>query len=103
MTSTQPLDSHDLTTSSLDARDRLAGPFDHRRHVIGVGVNDAVGIAHDSYVAVPENQIAQRWSAGLSGRQGCAETVLLHVAVARAVGARGVQCNLDKAGAIDSQ
>ena len=36
----------------------LAGVFDHRRHVIGVGVNDALGIAHDGDVAFPENQIA---------------------------------------------
>src|SRR5665213_27036 len=68
-----------------------------------IGVNDRVGIARDRDVAFPENQVAALQLAPLLGIDIPAETVLLHVAVARAAGARGVQCDLHKTRTIDSK
>ena len=67
------------------------GVFDRGRHVMRVGVNDGVGIAHDRDVAFPENQIAAlQFGRFGAGAQILAEPVLLHVAVARAADARGI-------------
>src|SRR5256885_8234610 len=55
---TKPLDGGDLAAGDLDARDGLAGVFDHGGHVVGVGVNDVLGIPRDRDMAFPENQIA---------------------------------------------
>ena len=52
-----------------------------------VGVNDGVGVAHDRHMTFPEDQIAALQFAWLRPVQFPAETVLLHVAVARAAGA----------------
>src|ERR1700730_2783684 len=67
-----------------------------------IGMNDAVAIAHDRAVPPPEDQIAALQSVRFRCVQCAPETVLLHVAVARAAGARGVQCDLDEAGAVDA-
>ena len=53
-----PLDRHDLAAGRLDPRDRLARVFDRGRHVMRVGVNDGVGVAHDRDMAFPEDQVA---------------------------------------------
>src|SRR5664280_3400739 len=98
--SSQPLDRSDLAARGLDARDGVACVLDHGGHVVRVGVNDAVGIPHNSYMAFPEHQIAALQFAGFRQPQYSAEAILLHVAVARAAGARGVQRYLDEAGTI---
>jgi hypothetical protein len=36
-----------ISLRRLDARDGVGGVFDRGRHVMGVGMNDGVGIAHD--------------------------------------------------------
>ena len=41
-----------------NALDGGAGVFDHRRHVVGIGVNDGIGVACDRHMALPEDQIA---------------------------------------------
>ena len=56
--SAQPLDRRDLAARGLDAGDGVACVFDHGRHVMGVGVNDGVGVAHDRDMAFPEDQVA---------------------------------------------
>ena len=102
-TLTQPLDRGDLAAGGLDAGDGVAGVFDHGRHVMGVGMNDGVGVAHDRDMAFPEDQIAALQFLRFRRVQRPAEAVLLHVAVARAAGAGGIQRDLDQAGAIDSK
>ena len=93
----------DLAAGGLDARDGVAGVFDHGRHVMRVGVNDGVGIARDRDMAFPEDQVAALQSPGFRRVQHPAEAVVLHVAVARAAGAGGVQRYLHQAGAIDAK
>src|SRR3981081_2157268 len=97
----EPLDRGDRAAGGLDAGDGVAGVFDDGRHVMRIGVNDAVGSAHDGAVAFPENQIAALQSFGFRRIQYPAEPILLHVAVARTAGARGVQRYLDQPGTID--
>jgi hypothetical protein len=54
----QPLDAGNAAARGLDARDGAASIFDHRRHMVRVGVNDAVGVARDGDMAFPEDQVA---------------------------------------------
>ena len=68
-----------------------------------IGVHDGVGIAHDRDMAFPEDQVAALQVLHFRCAQRSAEAVLLHVAVARAAGAGGVQRHLDEAGAIDAE
>src|ERR1700730_3964631 len=68
---------------------------------MGVGMNDSIAIPHDRHVAGPEHQIATLQSFGLWRIQCSAENILLHVAVARAAGASGVQRYLYEPGTID--
>src|ERR1700694_4818131 len=68
---------------------------------MGVGMDDGIAIPHDRHVAFPEHQIATLQSFGLCRIQCSAKTILLHVAVARAAGARGVQRYLYEPGTID--
>ena len=68
-----------------------------------VGVNDRVGIAHDRDMAVPEDQIAALQFFRFRCIQRTAEAILLHVAVAWAAGAGGIQRDLDQTGAIDAE
>ena len=56
-----------------------------------VGVDDGLGVARDRDMAFPEDQIAALQFFGFRRDQRPAEAVLLHVAVARAAGAGGVQ------------
>jgi len=68
---------------------------------LGVGVNDGIVVACDRHMAFPENQVAALEFFRLSLIQRPAKAILLHVAVARAAGARGIQRDLDEAGTID--
>src|SRR5690242_5853899 len=70
---------------------------------MGVGVNYAVGVTHDRDMSLPEDQIAALQFLYLGRTQPPPEAILLHVAVARAAGAGGVQRYLDDAGAIDAE
>src|SRR5579863_970356 len=70
---------------------------------MGVGVNEGGGIARDRDMALPENQVAALQLSGLRRIQRAAEAVLLHVAVARAAGAGGIQGDLHQPGAIDAE
>ena len=92
----KPLDRRDLAAGGLDPRDGLSGVFDHGCHVVRIGMNDCGRVARDRDMAFPENQVAPLQAARLRGVDIAAETVLLHVAVARAAGAGGVQCDLHK-------
>jgi hypothetical protein len=58
MAPTQPFDRGDLAARGPDARDGVAGVFDHRGHVMRIGVRDAVGVVRDRDVALPEDQVA---------------------------------------------
>src|SRR5690349_7847138 len=99
----QPLDRLHFAAGRFDPSNRFARVLHHRRHVMGVGVHDSVAIPHDRDVAFPENQVAALQLLHLGGTQCPAETVLLHIAVARAAGAGGVERYLDEAGAIDAE
>ena len=59
-----------------------------------VGVNDGVGVAHDGDVTLPEDQVAALQFFHFRWRQRPADSVMLHVAVARAAGAGGGQHDL---------
>src|SRR5262245_58800939 len=83
----QPLDRDDFVAGRLDPRHRRAGVLDHGRHVMRVGMHDAVGIAHDRDMAFPEDQVAALEMLRFRDAERAAEPVALHVAVARAAGA----------------
>src|SRR5882757_8605213 len=91
LASRQPLDRDNFAARGLDAGDDVADVFDHRCHVMGVGVDDGVAVAGDCDMAFPEDQIAALQPFGFRRTQGAAETRLLHVAVARTAGAGGVE------------
>src|SRR6266850_2752255 len=101
--SAEPLDRADFAARGLDARDGLAGVFDCRGHVMRVGVDDGVGVAHDGDMAFPEHQIAAPQFLRFRRIQCPAKAVLLHVAVARAAYACGVQRDLHQPGAVDAK
>jgi hypothetical protein len=48
-----------------DPRDGVSRVFNHGRHVMRIGVHDAVGIAYDRDMAVPQNHVAALQWAGL--------------------------------------
>lgn len=83
----KPLDRDDIAAGRLDPRDSRFDRLDHRRHVMGVGVNHGGGVVHDGDVSLPEDQVAAQQAAPLMRLQRAAEAGLLHVAVARAAGA----------------
>jgi hypothetical protein len=56
--SVEPLDAADLAARGPDSGNGGAGVFHGGRHVMRIGVDDAVGVARDRHVAFPENQIA---------------------------------------------
>ena len=99
----QPLDRRYFASRRPDPRDRFARVLHHRRHVMGIGVHDGVAIPHDRDVTFPEDQIAPLQLLHLGRTQCPAETVLLHVAVARTAGAGGVERDLNEARAIDAE
>src|SRR5689334_3975808 len=63
-------DGDKLAACSLDPRDGLVRILDHCRHVMGVGVHDAVGIARDRDMALPEQEIAPSSFAHSDGSSG---------------------------------
>src|SRR3954465_12737288 len=65
----------------------------------GVGVKEGVAAKRECDVAFPEDEITAL-QAGEA--DGLAERLLLHVAVARAGDATGMQRDLDEAGAVDA-
>ena len=69
------------------------------RHVERIGVQQRRAIAHDRDMALPEDQIAAARCSIVDRR---AERLLLHVAVARAGDAAGLQRDLHQAGAVDA-
>ena len=68
-----------------------------------IGVQKRFGVPHDRDMALPEDQVAALQSSGIHRIQRTDKPVALHVAVARAAGARGVQRYLHEAGAIDTK
>src|SRR6476660_6955212 len=68
-----------------------------------IGVRNGVRITDDRDVPLPEDQVAALQLLRLCRVKRPPEAILLHVAVARAAGAGGVQRNLDEAGAIDAE
>src|ERR1700761_3803856 len=56
--SLQALDRGDLAAGRLDAGDGVFCVLDRGRHVVRIGVDNAVGIADDRDMAFPENQVA---------------------------------------------
>src|SRR5262249_50216417 len=93
----------DLAAGGLDARNRFARALDHGRHVVGVGVNDRIGVAHDRDMALPENQVTPLELFRFYPLQGSTEPDLLQIAVARAAGAGGIQRDLHETEAIDPE
>ena len=67
---------------------------------MGIGVQKRLGVARDGDMALPENQIA---APQVAERRRFAEREFLHVAVARAGDAGGLQRNLDQARAIEPE
>src|SRR5579872_2629308 len=100
---TQSSERGDVVAGSRNARDRLICGLDDGSHVMGVGMNDGAGVAGDRDMPIPEYQIAAFEFFCLAWIERSTESVLLHVAVARAGGARRVQGNLDEARTIDSK
>src|ERR1700735_4826445 len=98
--SNQPLDGCDLVARGLDSRDGATCRLDGRSHVVSVGMNDGGRVANDRDMAFPEDQVAALQFFRFRRIQCPAEAILLHVAVARAAGAGGVEGYLNKAGAI---
>src|SRR5262245_45411254 len=47
-----------FATGRANARNRLTGRLECDRHVEGVGVKERCRVAHDRYVAMPEQEIA---------------------------------------------
>src|SRR5689334_20710121 len=58
MTSLEPFDRDELAAGGLDAGDRFTDVLDHCRHMMCIGVHDALGIARNSDMALPEQKIA---------------------------------------------
>src|SRR5689334_16852186 len=83
-------DGDELAACSFDPRDCLVRILDHGCHVMGVGVHDAVGIARDRDMALPEQEISPFELCPRRRIERLAERGLLHVAVAEARDAGGV-------------
>src|SRR5690349_9511341 len=99
----QPFDRNDLRSRGLDTRHRITPILDHRSHMMGVGVNDCVGVAHDRDMTFPEHQVTALEFFRLGLVQLSAESSLLHVAVSRAADACGIQRYLHEPRAIDAK
>ena len=53
---------------ALDARDRLGHGLDGHGHVMGIGVDEALGVQHHADVAPPEDQVARGEVLAATGR-----------------------------------
>src|SRR5579871_3574702 len=99
----EPLDCSNLASPGLDAGDRVVDVLECGRHVKGVGMHERVGVAHDRDMAFPEDEIAALQVPCLVRIERAAELGLLHVAVARAGSAGGLQRKLHQARAVDAE
>src|SRR5579885_2912637 len=93
-------DAGDFAPHRFDAVESAFHVFSRNGHVIGVGVEQCFGIAGDGDVPFPKQQIAATYFAC---RDRFAQRQLLHVAIARAGKAGGVQRHLYQAGAVDAE
>ena len=74
------------------------------RHVVAVGVEQALGVEHDADMALPEDEVAAPQAGEVGGDgDGLAEIPLLHVAVARRRDPGRVERELDEAGAVEAE
>ena len=95
-----PLHARDVAACRRDARERGRDRLDGDAHVKRIGVNEIRAVAHDRDMPLPEDKIA---AARLRDVDRLAERGFLHVAVARAGDAAGVERNLHEAGAIEPE
>ena len=79
-----------------DGEERLGGDG----HVVGVGMEQGVAVAHDPDVTLPEDEIAA--AKRVLGAEVLAEEGGLHVGVARRGDAGGEERQLHEAGAVDA-
>ena len=98
-----PLDRRDGEAGARDAIDGSPERLECYRHVVGVGMQQQESVDHDADVPLPENQVtALEAVQAIADRHGDAELGLLHIAVAGAIDAGGVQGSLQQARAIDA-